>query len=275
MREFKLINKRGEEFNLMRKDAYFNSPAGLGFTINQETVQIGNEFITVSSQYNQPVLSGEMVFRGYKVYREFIQFLTEKLRVAYKPLKQWYYADCEVLVVAKGEIDATSKRLLCGIDIGFHSQWYLPAKFEQTQPGEDGGKVYTYTYPYTYIGGEPGIIQIANASTENAPCRLYIMGACVNPRWEVIQGGKVVARGQVNATIQEGRKLFISSLASELQISELSLDNTFIQDLYQASDFSTGRFIYLPPGEASLTVSDESGTQMVAYVEVLQFAATV
>lgn len=275
MRQFKLINAKGQEFDLMRKDAFFNSPAGLGFTLNITTATIGNAFIPLSNEYEPQPVSGEMVFAGYEQYKEFIDFLTDEVTFAYNPVNTWYYMDCAASVIAKGEIDVNTDRLLCGVDFTPFTQWYLPAKFEQTQPGEDGGKVYTYTYPYTYIGGEPGIIQIANASTENAPCRLYIMGACVNPRWEVIQGGEVVARGQVNATILEGRKLFISSLASELQISELSLDNTFIQDLYQASDFSTGRFIYLPPGEASLTVSDESGTQMVAYVEVLQFAATV
>lgn len=275
MRRFKLINSRGEEFDLMRKDAYFNSPSGLGFSFSQETANMGNEFFITISQLQRPTVSGEMVFSGYAQYNEFVRFLTPKMKLAYSPAGKWYYADCEVLVIAKSEVEPSSNRLLCGMDIGLTTQWYLPAMFEQTQPGEDGGKVYAYEYPYTYIGGEPGVIQIANMSTENAPCRLYIMGACVNPRWEVIQGGKLVVSGQVNATIQAGRKLFVSSLASELQISEVSTDNTFIQDLYQASDFSTSRFIYLPQGKASLTVSDESGAQMVAYVEVLQFAATV
>lgn len=275
MRRFKIENAKGEVFDLMRTDAFFHSPAGLGFSVSIETVEAGLSFLPISRQNDAPVISGEMVFLGYEQYREFVRFLTPQIKFWYNPLGTWYCAEGSAAALDKTEIDSDTNRLVCAVTFQLYSQWYVPATFEQTQPGEDGGKVYTYAYPYTYIGGEPGVIQISNMSTENAPCRLYIMGACVNPRWEVIQGGEVAARGQVNATIQAGRKLFVSSLASELQISEVSLDNTFIQDLYQASDFSTGRFIYLPPGEASLTVSDESGAQMVAYVEVLQFAATV
>ena len=275
MRRFKLINAKGQEFDLMRKDSFFNSPAGLGFTLNITTATVGNTFIPTSNMYEPQPVSGEMVFAGYEQYKEFIDFLTDKITFAYSPLETWYYMDCAASVLAKGEIDVSTDRLLCGVDFTPFTQWYLPATFQQTQVEPSDGKVYEYTYPYTYAGAEMGAIDITNVGNASSPCRIYILGRCVNPRWVLRQGGEEIAEGKVNATIELGRKMLISSDPSDMQISELASDNTFVQSLYQASDFSTARFLYIPPGESTLYFYGDGEEAITAYVEVMQLAATV
>lgn len=53
-----------------------------------------------------------------------------------------------------------------------------------------------------------------------------------------------------------------------MEIAEYTLEGTFVQNLYQSSDFSTGRFIYAPPGESTLTFSHDGTSDITAYVEV-------
>lgn len=275
MRKFKLINEKGQEFSLMRRDAFFSSPSGLGFTLNTTLTTVGRYFVVTDREFQNTKISGEMEFAGYAQYNEFTEFLTEKIKLGYAPLGEWFFVDGSVTGITKTEIDSDTGRLFCSIEITPTSQWYKESKFIQSEPGEEGGKKYSYAYPYTYVGGEPGIISINNGGADGSPCRIYIMGPCVNPHWELIQNGASVAQGRVNATIPQGRKLLVSSLASDMQISELSGDNAFVQDLYTESDFSTTRFIYLPSGQSALTVSDSSGSEISAYVEVIEIAATV
>lgn len=275
MRRFKLINDKGQEFNLMRRDAFFSAPSGLGFSMNTTTINTGNEFFVTDREFDNTVISGEMVFNGYAQYQEFTQFLTKKIKFGYAPLGAWYFVDGTVTSLAKMEIDNEIGLLFCGIEITPTTQWYLPATFQQTQVEQSDGKVYEYTYPYTYAGAEMGAIHITNVGSESSPCRIYILGRCVNPRWVLRQGGKEIADGKVNATIELGRKLLISSNASDMQISELASDNTFVQSLYQASDFSTARFLYIPPGESTLYFYGDGEEAITAYVEVMQLAATV
>lgn len=275
MRKFKLINDKGQEFNLMRRDAFFSSPTGLGFSMSTTLINAGMEFVVTDREFNNTPISGEMVFKGYSQYQEFVQFLSEHIKLGYSTLGKWYFVDGTVTSMTKTEIDSATGFLFCSIEITPTTQWYLPATFQQTQVEPSDGKVYDYAYPYTYAGAEMGAVDITNVGRSSSPCRIYILGRCVNPRWVLRQGGKEIADGKVNATIELGRKLLISSYPSDMQISELASDNAFIRSLYQASDFSTARFLYIPPGESTLYFYGDGEEAITAYVEVMQLAATV
>ena len=108
-----------------------------------------------------------------------------------------------------------------------------------------------------------------------SPCKLQIFGPVVNPAWALIKAGARVAVGKVTATIPDGHKLVVDADPATMEIAEYALDGTYIQNLYQSSDFSTGRFIYAPPGESTLTFSHDGTSDIVAYVEVEKLAYSV
>ena len=66
MRKFKLINAEGQEFDLMRKDAFFFSPSGLGYEMQFDTTPAGYDFIELDSEMLQKTVSGSVVFAGYE-----------------------------------------------------------------------------------------------------------------------------------------------------------------------------------------------------------------
>ena len=275
MRRLKLMNSRGEAFDLMRRDAFFSTPDGLGFDEIIESAQMGDQYIDTFRYASQMTLSGEMRFAGYGQYSEFIQFLTDNLVFLYCPYETWYEADCILQSIAKGEIDPASNELICSVSFTRKSLWHSDRTFIKSNPSVGDGKVYPYTYPYSYAEATAGDMSIQNIGTVQSSCVIHILGPVSNPRWALIKNGEIVADGAVTAEIAEGRKIVIDSDPAKLEIAEYTVNNTYVRDLYQHSNFSTARFLMIPPGNSILRVLNAGAAEVNAYVEVRQSAKTV
>lgn len=130
MRQFRLINGNGETFDLMRKDAFFHAPGGLGFDRDIESMMAGYEFVELRDDLAQKVITGEMVFLGYEQYKEFVSFIGSRpLRLEYKPLNQWHRIRVKVQRLGKTEISRVG-RLICAIDFLAFSTWYNVLNYE-------------------------------------------------------------------------------------------------------------------------------------------------
>lgn len=136
-------------------------------------------------------------------------------------------------------------------------------------------KIYSYPYPYTYGAGVNGEIHVTNDGTVPAYCKLTIVGEVEDPTWSVYQNGNLIERGRVTATIVSGHKLVMNSQPRALELSEYSIDGTYIANLYGVSDFSTKRFITIPVGESTITVTHTGETPFDMYLEVYPLAKTI
>lgn len=277
MRRFKLINSRGAEFDLMSKSAFFHVPDGLGFSMSSEYMRIGASYQLISTNAEQKVVSGTMVFADYATYSDFAQFIVyTPLRLAYKPGTEWAYLDCDVSRLDKSEISNTNGRLNCNIDFTASSKWYIPRLARRTAVDIVDAKRYSYSYNYTYAEAINGIINIDNASSEESPTIISIMGTITNPTWVLVVNNQVVQSGSVNATIPAGNKLIINSKDNALEIAEyVANSNTFVRNLYQASNFTLDNFIYVPPGRSTLRISGEVSGAIDAWIEIEEIHETV
>lgn len=269
MRKFKLINASNEEFDLMRKDAFFHAPDGLGIAYITNVMQADRYFIETNRSVSQATPNGEMVFLGYEQYDEFMDFVGDNpLTLGYCPLDTWRYMDVRLGSIGKSEIDATTKRLICPIDFVCLSPWYesMEIFYTNTQQGE--GKKYSYTYSYTYSDITRGSIALTNDGSGPAACRINILGPCTNPAWSLTQGGSVVATGRIEATIPNGSKLVVDSSPLDPEIAEYTISNAYEQNLYDASDFDTQRFIFIPQGNSTMQFSHEGADDISAFIEV-------
>lgn len=275
MRKFKLINSDGSEFDLMRRDAFFSDPSGLGMDRSFEQIAAGYDFIETDSELEQKTISGEMVFAGYAQYTEFIAFCAKSpLTFCYMPANEWFYVSCKIEKIEKGEIDQ-SRVLLCGIDFLCFSTWYSSETVAKTADDPNIGKIYSYAYPFTYTDTTAGSILINNDGGIDSPCRIHIMGACKNPSWSLIVGGKIVASGKLTIEIADGNKIVIDSSPASAEIAEYTTKNVYVKNLYQYSDFSTARFILIPPGASKLAIQHDGAGELNAFVEVKRIATTV
>ena len=276
VRKFKLINSEGAEWDLMRKDGFLYAPEGLGINQENEYMRIGSTYELIQRLSAQKAFNFTMVFSGYDVYREFSRFIIyAPLKLAYMPLNEWAYADGDITVLEKSEINHESRRLECDAVFTATSLWYIPRAARRTSPDVESPKRYDYTYDYTYADAINGYIAVVNDSNEDAPATISIMGPVVNPSWYVSVNNEVVASGAITATVPRGNKIVINSKDGYLEVAEYTAENVFVRNLYQFTDFSRETFVLFPPGNSVLFISGSSDDPIEAWVQIEEVHDTI
>lgn len=282
VRQFKLINGNGAEYGLNRPGkAYLYDPKGLGWGYETEYVDVGEAYIPLDSKYTHPAPSGWILFGGYADYNEFLEFIqVGGLRLGYMPLSTWQYLDVSI-VIDKTEIDHSTRRLHCDVSFSGLSHWYksLVTYRAGSESVEYSAKRYTYAYSDDTPDGSYGYVypvtagraEISNGSLPSF-CKITIMGPAENPAWSLYDSSDTqIASGAIGYTVPSGRKLVVNSRPAEMEIAEYTTENVRTQSLYNYSDFSTERFIQIPPGSGYyMTFTDDSGSLGDCSVEVYE-----
>ena len=277
MRKFTAMNALGESFDLMRKDAFFYLPKGLGVEYSNAYMRAGAAYISTKRDVAQGEISGKMIFTDYSAYTEFARFASRQpIKLLYNPNGVTYTIDTLIGELSKAEIGYKTDRLESDLVLECLTLWYRLRKPEWSSSSEaQGGKVYDFTYNYQYSGTLRNQIRLRNDSLIDSPLRLTIFGVAYSPSWRVLVNGQSVAEGSVEATIQEGNKMVLNSADNDLEIAEFTTSDVYVRNLYQNTDFSKSTFIYIPPGESLLTLTASDGGDLLASAEVMELYETV
>jgi len=276
MREFYLLNGNGVKFDLMSSHGFFHAPDGLGLENSMSFLRTGDFYKKIESYGAQKTVSGEMIFRSYEDYKAFADHIAiQPLKLVYKPLNTEYRLDCSIESLGKTEISHENNRLICPITFAGESKWYFLRSALSAHPGGADAKKYTYSYGYTYYDALTGVLDGINNSPYKAPCVLYIKGYMLNPTWVLSVNNQQIASGKVTAEILDGNQLVINSRDDGLEIAEYTDQNEFVQNLYQDADVTRENFLYLPTGDFKITITDDSGADVTAYLEILELYDTV
>ena len=276
-RQFRLVNAAGEEYDLCDLSHAFYSPDGLGFQKNISSVQVGNAFAMVENKVNQQVIKGEMRFKSYELYSEFKEFISSgNLTLAYLPkgMQTWYYRNVDVQRLDKTEIDRTAHRLICPIDFLCFSQWYEKANAKKTIDLTGENTVFPLVFPFVFSDAEKNELLLVNERVTPAPCKIIISGPCVNPAWVLKKDGLTIASGAMTISIAAGEKLIVDANIESMRIVKITSAGSEV-NVYQNSDFSTGRFIFAPTGESRLKFTHSTTAALDVTVEVRQVSDTV
>ena len=277
VRKFKLINANGNEWDLMRKDAFLYQPDGLGVSQENEYMRIGNTYEQIQRLSAQKEITFTLVFQSYAVYRQFADFIVyQPLKLAYMPQSEWVYCDDEITSMNKSEIDSATGRLMCDSTFTATSLWYIPRRAQRTGDDVPDAKKYDYSYNYTYADAINGYLNVINNSNEDAQGVITIFGRITDPAWYVSVNNKIVESGSLTGTIPEGNKLVINSKDGQLEVSEY-VGNTdeYVRNLYQATDFSRETFVHFPPGNSVLFITGSTAEKITAYVQIDEVHDTV
>lgn len=277
MREFYLLNGNGVRYDLNSgANGFFHAPQGLGFDNTNTFLRTGDFYKKLESYASQKNIMGEMVFRDYESYHTFALFVAiTPLKLIYKPMDVEYRLDCTIVSFGKTEIDHTNNRLVCPITIAGESKWYYLRNALSAHPSGSDAKKYSYDYNYTYYDALTGVIDIINNSPNEAPCILYIKGYALNPSWVLSVNNEQIASGGVTAEILDGNQVIINSRDDSLEIAEYTEQNVYVQNLYQAADITRENFLYIPTGTSKLTITDDSLSDITAYLEILEEYDTI
>lgn len=264
IREFLLINKNGETYDLNDLSSFLSEPDNLGVEIETEYEQVGNQYIEIGESIEQKKPSGDIVFSGYKEFFDFARFAEKKpLKLRYTTDAGQYFIDVKLKKLEKGEVG--EEGLVCKMELESYGTYYKAV--EERSANTHEGKVYTYTYPYYYSDFLSGTVTIQSDTENESPAKITILGPCVNPAWTHLVNGSIHSRGKMNLELDADRKLVVDTTEIPWSIREYDLDNNFIADRYEDSDFSTERFVQLKSGKNQLVFSNQGVGEIRIRVE--------
>ena len=267
IRQFMLTNVIGQTYNLNNKDSFLHNVKGLGQDHKATYVQIGTQFVKEKDFLSQKNIQGKLYFATYKGFMEFSKF------IQHKPLILTYTsADTYSIKVSIDKLEKTEKEtggLYCNIVLKSLGTYYKTITVENSRDESETGKKYPFTYPYKYIDTASGVIIIDSDSVLPSPIKISIFGPCVNPSYAQIINDEIIATGKINTTIKSGKKIVIDTTQIPYSIAEYTINNTYVQNLYNKSDFSTDRFLTLKYGKNKINFVHESSEALIVSVEAM------
>lgn len=267
IRKFTLKNSLGKTWSLNDNSSFFHDIKGLGIERKVTYVQLDTKFTKEKDLLSQKNIQGKIRFESYNKYRDFTLF------AQHKPLVLIYETSPNNVFYINVSIDKLEKKeletgfLFCNISMKSTGTYYRLVVAENMKEQKVTGKSYSYRYPYTYYDFANGEVEIESDSVLKSTTKISIYGPCKNPSYNHIVNGIVKASGKINANIPEGNKLVIDSTSIPYSIKEYTLNNEFAGDLYEKSDFSTERFIFLEYGKNKITFTHESSDMIMVSVD--------
>ena len=233
VKEFKLINEKGQEYSLMDLYNYcfLSDPSGLGYSYSTEYQQLGNTFLTNLRKMEQGQISGTANFSSYDNYRKLIDFIenSEQLRFAYKipymtGFKE-YLKDVQIQNITKTQ-KLTDGILKETITFDCLSLWYEENTIEYTiEPMQDEMRWDFYWNSY-FNDSNSTNIEYANKGQVEAPIAVEIDGAVSNPKIQLFVEGTLYQTVSINTNILEFEKLIYNSRENQFEISRIKTDGT-------------------------------------------------
>lgn len=267
MRQFMLENGAGNQYSLMERKHWLYEPKNLGAKFNSKYEQVGPNFIRTQRVTKPDDITGKVQFTSnqYQEYFDFIEFLAvEPLTLIYTS-NAAHKVSVDIKEIEKAEIDENGI-LSCEIKLKRLSRWYKHVTINN-DGNVNAGKRYAHTYPFTYTDMEPETAIIESDSGYPSPTKISIFGPATNPTWTQYLNNNIIATGKVTATIRAGRRLVIDCTTTPYSIKELNQDNEVTNDLYEASDFETERFIFCEFGKNRITVNHDGTNVLKLAVE--------
>lgn len=277
MRTFRLYDNDGNRYNLTSRDhLFFYAVDGLGFTQEAEFQRIEERFALLDSHVAQGKVEGTIKFwqpEAELQYFNFSQFCQNKpITMDYNNNYGTYSRKGIITKVVRGDGDGNELRIK--IEFTALTPWYKTVS-EYNEGTIVGGKVYNYTYDYTYSDSVVNTVSIDSDSYQSSPVRLIIFGEAVNPTWRHYLNNVLVSSGKVNGTVLANHRLIIDTTTIPYSIKQVDMLGNVISDMYQQSDFSTQRFVRFGHGVNTVTFGADNTNVLNVGVEAEIEYATI
>lgn len=258
VREFKLLNEKGESFSLMDIKNYclLTEPIGLGYTYATEYEQLGNTFVDNLRKLEQGQINATLNFINYDNYRNFIDFAekSEQLRLAYKiPFKdsqEEYLRDINIQTISKSEIKVNGV-ISENIIIECKSLWYKEKNFIYDMTAQEGEIRWDFQWDSRFVSYNIRSLEFINKGHVDAPIILEIAGHVLNPEIQLYVEGELMQTVSLTVEIQEYEKLLYGTKENDFYIyrqnTDGTLDSLFTLDVL---DFAADNVIRLPKNKS-------------------------
>ena len=274
-RTFIIVNGNDESYDITSTKSFFHEPSGLGFSKSNSYHRVGSRYIRVDSQPDQISVEGKIAFTGEDPYGDYFGFVSfcqvEPLYLYYVPdpdldpafstSGRIYKLPVTVSKIEKSEI-LQEGYLDCAITFEALSPWIRYVD-NDNRVNRVAPLVWGITWGIRF-GTNPfreGIISDCNSSS---PSILTIRGPIINPSWELYADGNYISDGrfdlsQGDFTLTEDEELVIDNTVIPYTITKINTVTGAVEDVYQKTDFTTARFIFLQPGQNVILIKNGNG----------------
>ena len=269
VREFRLINEKGQEFSFMNiyDNTLFTDPAGLGYSYNTEYQQLGDTFISNLRNIQQGQISGTLNFLNYDNYTSFVNFVesSESLRIGYKiPYSDGstreYFKDVQIQSLSKTQVQ-TNGILSETVTFDCLSLWYEENTAIYTIESQENEIRWDFEWDSRFTDYDTRNLQYINQGHVEAPIYIEIDGQVVNPKIVLYVEGELYQTVDINTTIAQYEKLLYDTRENQFYIGKQNTDGS-TTSLFSLDyiDFYNDNVIRLPKNkscEIKLTADNE------------------
>ena len=282
VREFKLINEKGQEFSMMDIENYclLTEPSGLGYGYSTEYEQLGNTFITSLRNVEQGQLNGTVNFLKYDNYKKLVDFIewSESLKFSYKiPFENGvkeYFKDVQIQSLTKTQ-KQTNGVISEQIIFDCLSLWYEEKttifKIESREQSENIIK-WDFKWDSKFVGNNEGRLNFVNQGHAEAPILVEFDGRVVNPKIDLYVDGELFQEIEFTTTIAAYEKLLYGTKESEFYIYKQETDGT-LTSLKNLSviDFYNDNVIRIPKNKSCEIVLSADNEITNAQITILVY----
>lgn len=238
VREFRLVNEKGQEYSLMDIENYclLTDPSGLGYSYNTEYEQIDEMFFTNLRKLAQGQINGTINCLYYDNYKALIDFIesSDKLKFAckipYKSGQKEYFKDVNIQSIEKTQIQTTGT-ISEPVVFDCLSLWYEENTTVYTiQPVENEIR-WDFRWDSRFTDYTSRNLQFINRGHIEAPISVEFDGKVINPKIQLYVEGSLYQELKFNITINEYEKLLYCTRRNEFYIKKENTDGTQ-EDLY-------------------------------------------
>lgn len=268
VREFKLVNEKGQEYSLMDIKNYclLTEPNGLGYGYTTEYEQLGNTFISNLRRFEQGQITGTVNFLNYDNYKKMIDFIeqSENLKFSYKiPLKSGvkeYFKDVQTQSITKTEIQPNSV-ISESIIFDCLSLWYEEKSTVFTIDQIEDEMRWDFKWDSRFVGYDSRKLSIVNEGHIEAPILVEIDGSLLNPKIQLFIEGELYQTVSFTTTIEAYEKLLYGTKENDFYIYKQGTDGT-LTNLFDLDviDFYNDNVIRIPKNRScEIVLSADNG----------------
>lgn len=268
VREFKLLNEKGQSFSLMDIYNYclLTEITGLGIEYTNEYEQLNNTFIINKRKFKQSHPGGIANFINYDNYKKFVDFIeqSEQLRLAYKipfqNTQKEYLKDVNIQALTKSEIQENGV-ISEQIKIDSLTLWYEENTTIYTIEPQTNEIRWDFSWDSRFADYDSRSLPYINKGHVEAPVEISIDGHIINPVIELYVEGQLYQRVGFNVEIREYEKLLYGTKENDFYIMKQNSDGT-LESLFSLDviDFDNDNVIRIPKNkscELRLTADNE------------------
>ena len=264
VREFNLINEKGQTFSLMDIKNYclLTEPSGLGYNYSSEYEQIENSFISNVRKIEQGQINGIVNFANYDNYTKLVDFIegSETLKFQYiipqKEKTLEFYKDIQIQGLSKTQIQTTGV-LSETITFDCLSLWYKENNVVYLGDETENEIRWDFEWDSRFTDYENRNLVFENKGHVEAPFLLEMNGYVLNPKVQVYVNNEKIYELALNIAVEENEKLMYSTKDNDLFLYLIHADNS-VENLFNYLDLNNINFFKLPKGVSEVRIRGEN-----------------